>query len=269
MKKTLVSIVSIISAFVLASCNTSGVPFRPLRVGMDLRFPPFETVDSNNLPTGISTDIARGFGGFTTNIINTNFSTLIPSLESNEIDVIIASMSITPERQNQIDFSSPYFYFKIITLVNQDFATANNLTADSTTEDILAITSTKFAGIIGQVSVSIPEKLNRSVTKWDRLDLAISSVVQGTDDVLLMSASPVAKGFRENPSTTMIVWDPWVSSPIGMGFKKGNSALLAQANAFIATFSNQGGMYDQLREKYDAVILADLVRYGMDFFITE
>ncbi len=269
MKKILLTTLSLLSAFVLAACNTAGVPFRPLRVGMDLRYPPFETVDSNNLAMGISVDIARGLGGFTTEIINTGFGGLIPAIESNEIDIIIASMSITAARQEQLDFTAPYFYFKIITLVNQNFATANNLTIDSTTEDILALSATRYAGITGQVSVSIPESYGKTVTKWERLDLAIASVAQGTDDVLLMSGSPVAKGFRDNPTTTMIVWDPWVSSPIGMGVKKGNAELLAQANAFVATFNDEDGMYDQLRDKYDAIILADLVRYGLDFFITQ
>jgi hypothetical protein len=37
----------------------------------------------------------------------------------------------------------------------------------------------------------------------------------------------------------------------------------------VATFNDEGGMYDQLRAKYDDIILADLVRYGLDFFITE
>ena len=269
MKKTLLTTLSLLSVFVLAACNTGVVPYRALRVGMDLRFPPFETVDSNNVAMGISVDIARGLGGFTTEIVNTNFGGLIPAIESNEIDIVIASMSITPARQEKLDFTSPYFYFKIITLVNQNFATANNLTIDSTTEDILAISSTRYAGITGQVSVSIPESYGKTVTKWENLSLALASVVQGTDDVLLMSGSPVAKGFRDNPTTTMIVWDPWVSSPIGMAVKKGNTALLAQANDFVATFNDEGGMYDQLRAKYDEIILADLVRYGLDFFITE
>ena len=51
------------------------------------------------------------------------------------------------------------FYFKIISLVNQDFATENGLTSDSTVDDLLAIDGAKFVGIASQVSSSIPERL--------------------------------------------------------------------------------------------------------------
>jgi len=85
----------------------------------------------------------------------------------------------------------------------------------------------------------------------------------------LMSASPVVNANKTNLDTTMIVWDPWVASPIGMAVNKGNTELLADANAFIDTFNDEDGMYDQLRSNWDAVILAQLERYGMDFYINE
>lgn len=66
-------------------------------------------------------------------------------------------MSITEARKLEVDFSEPYFYFKIISLVNKDFATANNLTEDSTVEDLLAIENARYVGIAAQVSSSIPE----------------------------------------------------------------------------------------------------------------
>ncbi|MDC0167978.1 transporter substrate-binding domain-containing protein, partial [bacterium] len=38
-----------------------------------------------------------------------NFDEMIPALKRNEFDIIIAAMSIKPERQKEIDFSIPYF----------------------------------------------------------------------------------------------------------------------------------------------------------------
>lgn len=267
MKKSFLLFSSIIAVGILAGC----APADPIRVGMDLRYPPFETVSNDNEPEGISVDVAKAFGVYLNRpveIVNTNFGGLIPALQSSEIDIVIASMSITAARQEVVDFTDPYFYFKIITLVNQTFATANNLTVDSTTEQLLAINNARFAGIAAQVSATIPTSFGKTVTEYVDLGTAIEAVAEGDADILLMSASPVVNGFKANRTQTMIVWDPWVSSPIGMAVNKGNTELLASANAFIDTFNNEGGLYSQLRANWNAVVLNQLERFGIDFYIT-
>jgi polar amino acid transport system substrate-binding protein len=267
MKKSFGLLSTVAALAVLTGC---GVSADPIRIGMELTFPPFETVDGDNSPTGISVDIANALGTFLNQdaeIVNTGFDTLIPSLQSDDIDIVIASMSITAARQEIVDFTAPYFYFKIITLVNQDFAEANNLTDDSSTEDLLAIEGASFAGIASQVSATIPTSYGKTVTEWPKLINAIESVSQGTNDILLMSASPVVSGYKANRETTMIVWDPWITSPIGMAVKKGNTELLDLANDFIETFDDEGGLYDTLRANWDDVVLEQLERYGLDYYI--
>jgi polar amino acid transport system substrate-binding protein len=271
MKKTFLLVSSIVAIGLLAGCGPAA---EPIRVGMDLRYPPFETVTTDNEPEGISVDVANAFGEFLgrpTEIVNTGFGGLIPALQSGEIEIVIASMSITDARKVAVDFTDPYFFFKIITLVNQDFATANSLDEDSTLDELLEIPDARYAGIASQVSATIPTQAGKTVTEYIDLPTAIEAVAaeENSADILLMSASPVVNANKANLDTTMIVWDPWVSSPIGMAVNKGNTELLAEANAFIDTFNDEDGMYDQLRANWDAVILAQLERYGMDFYINE
>jgi polar amino acid transport system substrate-binding protein len=254
--------------FTLASCETEA----PLRVAMDLRYPPFETVTDMNDPEGISVDIALAFGEFIgreVEIVNTGFSAIIPALEAGEVDIAIASMSITAEREEKVDFSNPYFYFKIITLVNKDFAEANSVTGDTTPEQLRAITGAKFTGIASQVSSSIPAGYGIDVLEATDLATAVENVVQGTADILIMSANPVVQGYNANPDDTLVVWSPWVASPIGMAVQNGNTELLALANEFIATFSSEGGLYEVLSNKWDPTLLQTLGRYGLEFYINQ
>lgn len=244
----------------------------PLRVGMDLRYPPFETQDSSGVPFGISVDVANAFGQFLgrpVEVVDTNFASLIPALNAGEIDVIIASMSRTAERQQAIDFSEPYFYFKIISLVNRSFAQANGITIDSRKEALSSRPNTRFTGITGQVSASIPQSLGFNVEIATNLEAAVLNVVQGSSDVLMMSAFPVTRGHLANPNDTIVLWDPFVSSPIAMGIRKGEAELLAQANAFVAAMSRPGGVYETLRAKWDQPVKDLLGRYGLEFFISE
>ena len=267
MKKLLFGLTLVLSIFFLSACQRDDV----LRVGMDLKYPPFESVTLDNKPTGISVDVAHALGeylGKKVQIVNIDFGALIPSLQNGVIDVAIASMSITAERAEVVDFSDPYFYFKIISLVNKDFANANQLTEDSTTEDLLAIDNAQFVGIATQVSATIPESYGKDVDVVVDLGAAVISVAQGTSDILLMSANPVVDGYKANPNDTMVVWDSFVSSPIGMAVKKGNTELLAQVNQFIATFNDEGGLYEMLIQKWDALLLENLGR-GMRFYIDE
>ncbi len=270
MKKTILVLLMALTIFILSACG--GSDEGPLRVGMDLKYPPFETVDEENTPYGISVDVAYAFGeyiGREVEIVNTEFGSLIPAIQSGEIDIAIASMSITEEREESVDFSNPYFYFKIITLVNQAFANENNVTEDSTVEDLLAIEGARYIGIASQVSASIPQSYGKDVIEATDLGTAVESVAQGTADILLMSANPVVSGYNANPNTTMVVWDPFVSSPIGMAVKNGNEELLNQANEFIATFNEPGGLYEELATQWDDVLIKNLGRYGLEFYINE
>ncbi len=269
MKKIILSTLFIISIVLLSAC---GRDQEVLRVAMDLSYPPFETVDASNNPEGISVDIAYALGAFLgrkVEIVNTDFASIIPALQSGEVDIAIASMSITEQRKQSVDFTEPYFYFKIIALVNRTYANANNITEDTSVDAILALNNTRYAGIATQVSATIPESYGKQVTEYTELPTAIESVSQGTADILLMSANPVVDGNRAHPNTTLVVWSSFRSSPIGMAVKKGNQELLDQANAFIKTFQQADGMYAVLEQKYDALLMSRLGRFGLSFYINE
>lgn len=264
MKKLLV----LVFILFLTACGQKDV----LRVGMDLQYPPFETVDTENNPEGISVDIAMALGeylGREVEVVNTDFAAIIPALESGEIDIAIASMSITEEREKRVDFSNPYVFFKIIGLVNKDYAEANNITADTPMAQIMDNNETRFVGLASQISTSIPQSFGFDVLEATEKASAILSVTQGTSDVFLMSGEVVAQAHAANPDTTMIVWSPVQTSNIGMAVQEGNSELLEQVNEFIATMSEPGGVNDQLAEKWDDTIRESLINFGIEFYLNE
>lgn len=281
MKKIFALMLSGIFIFGLGACGLENEEDDPnddepgeedvLRVGMDLSYPPFET-QTDGEAEGISVDVANEFGEFLgreVEIVDTNFGSLIPALNTGDIDIIIASMSITEGRAESVDFSDPYFYFKIISLLNQDFADEHDLHEESSTEDILAIEDAKYVGLADQVSYQIPRDKGLDVVESTDLPSAIFDITQGVRDILMMSAFPVSNNQQANPDTTMIVYDPFVVSPIGMAVRQGESELLEEANAFIAQMDEEDGVYDRLRETWNDDINERLGRYDLDFFIYE
>lgn len=277
MKRFLILFLSLTLLFLAASCRDQEdgltVQEGKLRVGMDLQYPPFETFDDQNNPVGISVDVAQAFAdelGLQLEVVNMDFSTLIPALETRDIDIVIASMSITEEREKKVDFSEPYFYFKIIGLMNQNFAQANQLDENASPEDLWSIKDARFVGLAGQISTRIPEQKGFDVEESVDKAAAITEIVNGRADILIISPEVVIGAHRAYPDETAVFWSPLDVSPIGMAVAEGNKALLEKANSFIDHMDDEGKIYDQLRTDYkddlEELFGPDVT---MDFYIYE
>jgi polar amino acid transport system substrate-binding protein len=82
-----------------------------ITIGMLVDFPPYGTTDSQNQPDGYDADVARLLAkdlGVKLNLQAVTGPNRIPFLLTNKVDVLVASLAITPERAKQVDFSVPY-----------------------------------------------------------------------------------------------------------------------------------------------------------------
>ena len=103
-------------------------------IGSDIPYKPFEfrTTESDEL-TGFDVDIAAAVFeeqlGIGYEFTDTSFDTIIPSLNNGNFRVIMSAMTINDERDEQVDFSDPYFtaYQTIIVLENSDISAKSDL----------------------------------------------------------------------------------------------------------------------------------------------
>ena len=83
-----------------------------LRIGVEGAYPPFSSVGPDGKLKGFDIDIADALCAemkVKCVQVQQDFDGLIPSLKARKLDLIIASMSITPERQKVVDFSDKYY----------------------------------------------------------------------------------------------------------------------------------------------------------------
>lgn len=117
-----------------------------LRVGMEANYAPFNwsqtTANDGGIPISNSEgEYANGYDaqvaqqvadqlGLDLEIVKLEWDGLPPALESGKIDAIIAGMSPTPERLEQINFSDSYYQSDIVLVVRSDsqYAAADDLT---------------------------------------------------------------------------------------------------------------------------------------------
>ena len=82
-----------------------------IRVAIDTAIPPFGMTDEKMQPTGSDVDLAKLLAkdlGVQLEIVTTTGPSRIPMLQTNKADIVVSTLSITPDRAKVIDFSIPY-----------------------------------------------------------------------------------------------------------------------------------------------------------------
>ena len=123
------------SVFATGEKDASEDGVKTLRVAMECSYTPFnwtQATDANGaVQISGSTDYANGYDvmmakliaerlGLELEIVKLDWESLIPALQSGTVDCTIAGQSITSDRLQMVDFSLPYYYASIITLVSKD-----------------------------------------------------------------------------------------------------------------------------------------------------
>ena len=143
MKKIIAMILSVVMMMSLAACGggaTTGVEDGILTVGMECAYAPYnwtQTDDSNgavpiaNVPgayaNGYDVMMAKKIceaNGWQLEIKKLDWDSLVPAVQTGEIDCAIAGQSMTAERDELVDFAGPYIYASIVCLVQKDSALA-------------------------------------------------------------------------------------------------------------------------------------------------
>ena len=233
----------------------------PLRVGMELGYPPFEMRDEKGEPAGVSVDMARALADSlrrTADIQNLPFDGLIPALKTGKIDVILSSMTATEERSRAIDFSDPYLRTGLCLLVptKSDIQSAANL---NRAEKTVAVKK----GTTGHLYAA------KKVTKakllvLDKEGTAVLEVVQGKADAFIYDQMSVYSHWKRNQATTRAVLTPFQEESWAIGLRKGSDDLRAKVNSFLKTYRESGG-FERLGENWLAEQKAEFKRLGIPF----
>lgn len=134
MKKTMKKIVAAALAMVtlaasLTGCGSKGKTVEDIKkagklvMATDAAWAPFEYISETDTPVGSDIDLAQAIAdawGVELEIINAAFDTLPQYLDNGKADIVIAAMTITEERQEQMAFSDPYTISVQYIIVRED-----------------------------------------------------------------------------------------------------------------------------------------------------
>ena len=233
----------------------------PLRVGMELAYPPFEMTDAQGKPAGVSVRIAKALGehlGRPVMIENIAFDGLIPALKTRKIDCIISSMTATPERARSIAFSDPYLKtgLAILAAANTKVDSIDDLNQPGRTIAVKkGTTAHQFAA----------REIRRGrVLVLDRETAAVMEVVQQKADAFLYDPLSIYQHHQRHPDTTRALLTPFREESWAVGLRRGDDTLLQDVNAFLRAYRAAGG-FERLGEEFFSEEKAYFEERGIPF----
>lgn len=232
-----------------------------LRAGMELAYPPFEMREESGEPAGVSVDLARALGESLhrpVEIVNLPFDGLIPALKTGKIDLILSSMTATPERARAIDFSTPYLRTGLCLLVGKDSGIESIAGVNRKGRRVVV-----KRGTTGHLH-AVKELRAAEVAVLDKENACVLEVVQGKADAFIYDQMSVFSHWRRNAETTRALLAPFQEESWAIGLAKGSDELRAKVNAFIASHREKGG-FEKLGDKWLPEQKAEFRKLGIPF----
>lgn len=233
-----------------------------ITVGMELKFPPFETVDDKGNPTGVSVDLANALGekiGKKIEVKSIDYPSLVPALQSNNIDMIISSMTITDERLQSIDFSDEYAKSDLGLLISSksEVQTYKDLDSDKFT---IAVKQGNLGAMWAKKHAP-----KAKIKEFSEVPAAMLDVNNGSSDVFIYDPLTLIEG-----STTLsnvkinIAPLPGVNG-WGIGIRKDEEELKNKLNTGLKELK-EDGFFEEMRKKYLKDDVEKYKSYGLDYF---
>jgi len=235
---------------------------KPLVIGMELNYPPFEMTDHDGTPTGVGVDMAHALGEYLhrpVSIENMPFEGLIPALKTGRIDLVISSMTATDERRKSIDFSDPYLSTGLSILVQKKGAIQGIADLDKPGVTVVVKTGTTSA----DYARDHLQKAN--VLAFSQDTVCALEVVQGKVDAFIYDQMSIYQFAKKHPDATRGLLNPFQKESWAIGIRKGNGGLKDQVNAFLKDFKARKG-FDALGDKYLKEDKAAFKEMGFPFY---
>lgn len=221
---------------------SSGASAKVLRVGTNADFAPFEFQDvSGKEYQGFDMDLIRAVAkemGYQADIQNINFDGLIPAMESGNLDVIIAGMSINDERKQKVLFSEPYYKSGLTIIVKKDNTSIQKF-SDLAGKRVAVQLGTTSAKEVRKIQGAEVRDFNSSAETF--LELRAGGVDAVVNDRPVNDYYITKRGVTDVRALNELL----TSEEYGIAMSKKNDALAKEVNAALKRL-RENGEYDKI-----------------------
>ncbi len=220
-----------------------------LRVSTDPGYYPFEMKDKKGNVIGFDIDIAREMAkamGVKLTIVQGSFDSLISGLLTDKADLILAAMTITPERNLKVSFANPYFTIGQTLLLRPDLKNRVKSYKDLDKSEFTIVTK---LGVTGEFTARRMMK-NANIKTYDTEAEAVQEVLNGKADAFIYDYPFNAAFMMQKGKGMLVHLDQSITyEPLGIALKKGDPDFLNWLNHFLAQIKHDG-TYDELHHRW-------------------
>ncbi len=233
----------VMTAALLGACAGTATEKDVLTMGTNAAFPPYEFVDENNNVAGIDAEIAAAVAeklGMKLEIKDMAFDSLITAVSSGSVDVVLAGMTVTPEREESVNFSESYATGIQVVIVKEDSPIA-------TIDDLAGKKIGVQTGTTGDIYCA-DDYGEDAIARYDNGALAVAALQNGQVDCVVIDNEP-AKAFVAANEGLKILDTEYITENYAAAIAKDNTELLEKFNAALAELKEEGKL-DEIIGKY-------------------
>lgn len=220
-----------------------------LRVGVSGSQPPLSAVSRSGELIGLEVDLANLMAnafGVELKLVQRPFPELLGALEAGDVDMVMSSLAITPERTLKATFIGPYMLSgKSILTSNKTLAAVKSAgelnQADLELAALENSTSQKF------VEMALPKA---QLVKVQDYDTAVKMVIEGSISALVADMPICVLSVMRYPEAGLVTLSEPISlEPVGIAVPVGDAQFANLVDNYLDTFE-QAGLLEALRKKW-------------------
>ncbi|SFO83316.1 transporter substrate-binding domain-containing protein [Tranquillimonas alkanivorans] len=222
----------ILSAAALALTAGAAASQDVVRMGTEGAYPPYNFINDDGEVAGFERELGDELcerAGLTCEWVTNEWDSIIPNLVSGNYDTIIAGMSITPERDEVIDFTQAY----IPPSPSAFLAASEDIDLD--TAVIAAQTGTIQADHVASME-------GATLVEYATPDETVAAVRNGEVDAVLADKDFLAPVGEQDPALMLVGEDVALGGGIGLGVRESDTELKETFDAAITEMKEEGAL---------------------------
>ncbi len=225
---------------------------KTIKIGTEGAYPPFNNLTTSGELVGFDVDIAKALCDemkVKCEFVTNDWDGIIPSLIAGKFDAIIASMSITDERKEKVDFSDKYYNTPPAIAVPKDSDITDATDAGLDGKILGAQSSTTHSNYAEEKLGSADLRLYPTPDEY-KLDIASGRIDAVIDDVIVLSEWLETSDGECCKIIGTLTPDPVINGEgAGIAIRKGEDDLREMFNTAIAAI-RANGKYKEINDKY-------------------
>ena len=251
MKKIIAIILTALLLVSMAACSggNDGMTLEKgkLIMSTNAEFPPYEMTTDDGGFAGIDIEIAQAIAkklGLELVIDDMDFDGALMAVQQGKSDMVMAGVTVNPDRQKVMDFSNSYATGIQVVIVKE----GSDVTMDNLGDKLIGTQRGTTGYIYASDSPENGGYGEDHVVAYDSGITAVQALMNGQVDAVIIDNAPAQEFVKANPGLTILEGE-WALEDYAIGFAKGNTELQEAVNKALAELIADGTV-QKIIDKY-------------------